>query len=52
MFYSVGILVLQAQETATYISLKELLLGGKVGNQVYIEVLQQRVGTKNIKRLS
>ena len=52
MFYSVGILVLQAQETATHISLKELLLGGKVGNQVYIEVLQQRVGTKNIKRLS
>ena len=34
MFYSVGILRLQAQETATHISLKELLLGGKVGNQV------------------
>ena len=50
MFYSVGFFrtsrFIQAQVT-----LREVLWGGKGLGEVYIEVLQQRAGGLNVKRL-
>ena len=45
------VLGLQAWETASQVTLRELLQGGKGEDPVYIEDLQQKAGNLKIKRL-
>ena len=44
------LLGLQAQETASQVTVRELLRGGEEGDPGYTDVLRQRAGSRKIKR--
>ena len=43
---------LQALETVSQVTLRELLLGGKGRNQGYIDILQQRAGSQKHPKIT
>ena len=51
MFYLVGIFRTSSPETAFQVMLKELLSEGEGRSQVTTEILQQRTGNLNVKRV-